>query len=81
MGYWIRYGTGSGDKYMDTEDLDLAKNEADEGTSYTQTSVIITDDDDNEITTRLWCGCRTGFEDYDDPIDCGDFGYYTDWSD
>jgi hypothetical protein len=80
MKYYINYGTGAGNRAIESDDMDMVKNEADEGIAYTQTSVLIADDDGNEITTRTWVGCESGIEDQEEPIQFGSFGYYTDWS-
>jgi hypothetical protein len=83
--YTINYHTGAGDEEIETDDLKLLQNLADEGASYTQRSITIectAEDDDEDVTIicmRPWIGCTSGIEDQDDPIDFGNFGYYADW--
>ena len=76
----IYYCTGAGDIEGEFKSLDEAKKAADEGIAYTQESVVICDENDNEITRRTWVGCHSDFEDQENPIDYDSFGYYTDWS-
>lgn len=79
--YFIDYGTGAGNLWMITKDLNNVKQFADESASYTQESILILDESGEEVTRRTRVGCCSGVEDQDNPITFGDFGYYADWSD
>lgn len=77
--YRIEYHTGAGN-IVRIRTLERAKELADEGAEYTQKSISIYDDDDNEVARRSWYGCTSGIEDCEDPIQFGDYGFYDDWS-
>jgi hypothetical protein len=81
MSYSIRYGTGAGDM-TGIDDLDTAKERADEGATYTQNSIVIEDEDGDEVCRRPWVGVRYDPNNPDtecfDRIDFGEFGYYAD---
>lgn len=51
---------------------------ADEWVSYSQADIIVSIND-VELARRVWCGSLDGLDECDDPIQFGDFGYYTDW--
>ena len=76
--FFINYNTGAGNDIV-YGDLFDAMEKADDGAAYTQESIVITDENGNEVARRQWYGCETGIEDEDDPIGFGGFGYYGDW--
>ncbi len=85
--YYIEYGTGAGNKYVEGT-LDEAKAEADKGASYTQCFYCIRAVDDNGnpaeiICIRLWWSTKYNpdIDDDDDIISFGDFGFYGSWQD
>lgn len=82
--YWIRYGTGAGDEEI-VGTLDDAKRAADDGAAYTQTDIVIEDDDGNEITRRRWYGVELTEDDMtadeDEYIIFGSFGFFAPWDD
>lgn len=75
--YTIRYHTGAGDQEF-TGDLAGAMAEADAGAAYTQQPITI-EEGGTTVAKRPWYGVMTGFEDCQNPIQFGDFGYYADW--
>ncbi len=78
MTYTINYHTGAGNFEFDG-DLWDAMTKADEDASYTQQPITIEDRDGNEVARRAWVGVLTGLDEVENPIQFGDFGYYTDW--
>lgn len=81
--YYINYGTGAGNEYVDGY-LEDAQRVADEGATYTQCSITIYavnsngDIDDNPICERTWWGVAYD-GDESDVIDFGSFGHYGAW--
>lgn len=77
----INYGTGAGNESAET--LWEAKALADEGAAYTQADIVITDEDGDEVARRTWCGVAYDADECgeENPINFGDYGYYTDWVD
>lgn len=73
----INYQTGAGNEIAET--LEKAMATADDGCRYTQSSIIIEDDDGNEVAIRTWYGCTEGIELMENPIPFGDSGFYGDW--
>ena len=73
----VRFGTGTGDE-TGLSTLDEARAYADEHCTYTQTSVVIEDEDGNEICTRNWNSVGD-MSDCENPIGFGASGYYGDW--
>lgn len=74
------YKLKSGDVTVaaDATELDDAMKEADEWCSYNNQSLEILEDG-KVVATRSWYGCTEGFEDEENPIGFGNFGYYADW--
>ena len=81
MNYIIDYHTGAGNMSIDSDDLDTVKALADSNAAYTQQPITIVDEDNNEIVRREWYGVKDGWEDCENPIQFGSFGYYDDWHD
>ena len=84
MKYFINYGTGAGDEYVDGT-LANAKKAADEGVAYTGENVKIFDGD-NVAAMRRWYDTVFNPDDYDngeaaDVIRFGTFGHYGEWQD
>ena len=84
MTYNVRFGTGAGDE-TGIETVEEAKEIADAGSAYTGCSIVIEDDDGNEICCRPWSPVQYDHNNPDtyceDRIDFGSFGYYADWTD
>lgn len=79
--YRVDYQTGAGNFVSAKGNLDDVKDDADEGARYTQQSIVIYNDaDGEEITRRPWSSVLDGWEDCDNPIRYGEFGYYGDWT-
>ncbi|MBR1373506.1 hypothetical protein IJ556_03535, partial [bacterium] len=80
MKYYIQYGTGAGDFYSDSDDLNRAMTEADNNAAYTQCDIKIMHGD-KLVAIRSWNGCAFDSEvsDETDIIDFGSFGYYGEW--
>lgn len=80
MSYNVKFGTGAGDE-TGIETLEAAKEYADKQASYTKCSIIITDDNDDEVCSRKWWGVQfdESVDPSEDQILFGDFGYYADW--
>lgn len=82
--YYIDYNTGAGNQeFVGT--LTEAKAEADEGAAYTQKDISIYDAESRDankepITKRYWYGTEA-YEDEENIISFGDFGFYADWTD
>lgn len=88
--YYIDYGTGAGNEYVNGE-LEDAQKAADEGAAYTQCGISIfpVDAEGNKAEepecTRKWWSVKFDSELYEngedtDIIDFGDFGYFDEWS-
>ena len=87
--YYINYGTGAGNEYVEGE-LEDAQKAADEGAAYTQCSISIFEVVNGETArepecTRQWYGVAFDPDDYEDGesanvIRFGDSGYYDEWS-
>ena len=75
--FTVRFGTGAGDE-TGIETLDEAKAYADEHCTYTQTSVVIEDENENEICIRNWNSVG-GVSECENPIDFGALGFFGDW--
>lgn len=73
------YGTSSGRDC--TDDIEKAVEFADKKASYTQQDIVITDETNKELIRRRWWGMpfNPANDDSQDPIEIGDFGYYSDW--
>lgn len=78
--YLIDYGTGAGNDYA--EDLDKAKEIADEYASYTQKDITIYERETHKaVAVRRWYGVKYDPDEaeQEDPIEFGDSGFYADW--
>lgn len=80
MKYYINYGTGAGNEWMEGT-LEEAKQTADQEISYTECSVSIYDENMNFVCKRKWYDCLTDIDDCIDPIQFGDYGFFDDWCD
>ena len=78
MKYTINFNTGAGDKVVD-DNIYAAMDQADSGATYTQQPITIEDESGNEVARREWYGVSDGWEDENNPIRFGDFGFYADW--
>lgn len=77
--YYIDYGTGAGNEWVEGS-IDEAKKAADDGATYTQCDIVISDENEDEIIRRKWYGYKLSEDDdVTDPIEFGDFGFYDDW--
>ena len=77
--YFIDYQTGAGNQSIKGT-LEEAIETAIKGARYTQTSITITDDNDNQVATLRWYGVSPDVdevEEEDIAVRFGDFGYYT----
>lgn len=79
MKYYINYGTGVGNEWIDGS-LEDAKRVAEEGLAYTQTDIKIQTEDGEDVSILNWYGvlpCE------DDVITAqfGDYGFYGEWID
>ena len=84
MKYFINYGTGAGDEYVEGT-LAEAKKAADEGAAYTQENIKILEGD-NVAAVRRWYGTEFDPDDYEngeaaDVIRFGSFGHFGEWQD
>ena len=77
MTYFINYNNGLIDDGY--ESIESAKTAADQAASYTQESIVICDNNGKEVVSRYWYGCTDGVEEFEDPIQFGNYGFYTDW--
>lgn len=79
MRYYINYGTGAGNEYIDGT-LDEAKKAAEDGLAYTQADVKIQTEDGEDVAVLNWYGVKA--ED-DDVVTAqfGDYGFYGEWID
>lgn len=76
MKYLINYNTGAGNEWY--ENLEEAK--ANANFSYTQESVVIEDEQENEILIAKWWGTAYDEEvDGEEPVADFGFGYYENW--
>ena len=72
--YYIDYGTGAGNEWVEGT-LEDAQKTAAEGVNYTQTDAVILEDDE-EVARLAWCGFPPDDDDIEVVADFGDFGYY-----
>ena len=79
MGYYINYGTGAGNEFVDGT-LEEAKKAAEEGLAYTQEDVKIQTEDGEDVAVLKWYGVQP---EEDDIVTArfGDEGFYGDWVD
>lgn len=79
MKYYVNYGTGAGNEYVEGT-LDDAKKVAEDGLAYTQTDVKIQTEDGEDVAVLPWYGV---VPEEDDVITAsfGDFGFYEEWHD
>lgn len=77
MRYYINYGTGAGDEYIDGT-LEEAKKVAEDGLAYTQEDVKIQTEEGDVVAVLRWYGVKP--ED-DDVVTAkfGDYGFYGEW--
>lgn len=77
MRYYINYGTGAGNEYVDGT-LEDAKKVAEDGLAYTQTDVRIQTEDGEDVAVLNWYGVKP---EGDDVVTArfGDFGFYGEW--
>ena len=78
--YYVDYGTGAGNEWLDAETLEDAKIEVEEGVRYTQTDAVVLEGGKNgeEIARLCWYGCSPNEED-EVAVSYGNFGFYS-WS-
>lgn len=78
MKYYVNYGTGAGNEWVDGT-LNEAMKVAEDGLSYTQQSVSIVDEGGNVVANLPWWGVAPGEDDF---VTCrfGDYGFYGEWS-
>lgn len=79
MRYYVNYGTGAGNEYVDGS-LEDAKKVAQEGLAYTQTDVKIQTEEGEDVAVLSWYGVQPK---EDDVVIAkfGDYGFYSDWID
>lgn len=79
MKYYVNYGTGAGDEYVEGT-LDDAKKVAEDGIAYTQTDIKIQTEDGEDVAVLTWYGVAP---EEDDIVIArfGDFGFYGEWHD
>ncbi len=79
MGYYINYGTGAGNEFVDGT-LEEAKKAAEEGLAYTQEDVKIQTEDGEDVAVLKWYGVQP---EEDDIVTArfGDEGFYGEWVD
>lgn len=77
MNYMVDYGMGIIHD-TETDDLEKALQYADNHAAYSQRHYSLTLDGE-AVAWRAWYGGTDGFEDEEDPIGFGNFGYYCDW--
>lgn len=77
MRYYINYGTGAGNEYVEGP-LEDAKKTAEEGLSYTQEDVKIQTEDGEVVAVLKWYGVKP---EEDDIVTAqfGEYGFYGDW--
>lgn len=77
MKYYVNYGTGAGNEYVEGT-LEEAMKVAEDGLAYTQQSVSIEDEDGKAVAQLPWYGVAP---EEDDVVTCqfGDFGFYGEW--
>lgn len=64
---------------LDSHTVLDAMAEVDERIGYSQCSITIEDRDGNVLACREWNATLEGIEENEDPIQFGDFGYFSDW--
>lgn len=79
MKYYIDYGTGAGNEYVEGT-LDEAKKVAEDGLSYTQTDVKVQTEDGEDVAILKWYGVQPNEDDVV-TAQFGDYGFYSEWSD
>lgn len=79
MKYFINYGTGAGNEYVEGT-LDEAKKVAEDGLSYTQTDVKVQTEDGDDVAILKWYGVQPGEDDII-TAQFGDYGFYSEWVD
>lgn len=81
MEYIIKYNIGQGNKIVNVESLDEAKEYAKEGIRFTEEDVSIYDAGGNLIITSRWFGTRPEKQDYDEGNVLEEIGggFYTEW--
>jgi hypothetical protein len=79
--YFINYGTGVGNEWVDGT-LEDAMKTADENATYTQEPICIQNENGDVITGRSWYGIAydENENDCEDPIKFGSYGFYADWT-
>lgn len=78
MKYYINYGTGAGNEYVEGT-LEDAKKVAEDGLSYTQTDVKVQTEDGEDVAILKWYGVQP---EKDDVVTAqfGDYGFYGEWT-
>lgn len=79
MKYYIDYGTGAGNEYVEGT-LDEAKKVAEVGLSYTQTDVKVQTEDGEDVAILKWYGVQPSEDDIV-TAQFGDYGFYSEWVD
>ncbi len=79
MKYYIDYGTGAGNEYLEGT-LGEAKKVAEDGLSYTQTDVKVWTEDGEDVAILKWYGVQPNEDDVV-AAQFGDYGFYSEWSD
>lgn len=79
MKYYIDYGTGAGNEYVEGT-LDEAKKVAEDGLSYTQTDVKVQTEDGEDVAILKWYGVQPSEDDVV-TAQFGDYGFYSEWRD
>lgn len=79
MRYYINYGTGAGNEYVEGT-IDDAKKAAEDGLAYTQTDVKIQTEDGEDVAVLNWYGVSP---EENDVVTArfGDYGFYGEWID
>lgn len=79
MRYYVNFGTGAGDEWVDGA-LEDAKKVAEDGLAYTQTDVKIQTEDGEDVAVLNWYGVKP---EEDDVVTArfGDYGFYGEWVD
>ena len=84
MKLYINYNLGKGNMWVNVNDLEEAKDMADENATYTQKNITIEDLAGNVLLQRKWWNfAYTPLDGYDEdakPLEFGELGYYSDWS-
>ncbi|MEG0978056.1 MAG: hypothetical protein RSC93_07320 [Erysipelotrichaceae bacterium] len=79
LNYKVDYENGHVSNYMFCE-IESVKKDIDENCCYTQNDIKIIDIATHKIVSkRIWCGCLDGIKIFDNPIQFGNYGYYSDW--